>query len=55
MIIFTCKDKNPKIREVVFDASFQIENDMWYLCKDCNVKSEFKKYRIHEKHLVKLC
>ncbi len=54
MILYACKDKNPKIIEVEFDASSQVENDVWCLCKNCNQKLEFRKYRIHEKYLVKL-
>lgn len=38
----------------LFDASSQVENDVWCLCKNCNQKLEFRKYRIHEKYLVKL-
>ena len=54
MISYTCKDKNPKIIEVEFDASTKLEHDVWRLCKSCNVKSEFTKYRVYEKYLVKL-
>ena len=54
MSLFACIDKNSKIIEVEFDASSQLENDVWCLCKNCNQKSEFTKYRIHEKYLIKL-
>ncbi len=54
MISYTCKDKNLKIIEVKFDASTKLENDVWCLCKSCNAKSEFTKYRVYEKYLVKL-
>ena len=53
MTPYVCRDKNPKIIEVVFDASLQVENDVWHICKDCNVKTEFRKYRIHEKYIAK--
>ena len=53
MTLFACKDKNQKMIKVEFDASIQVENDVWCLCKSCNQKSEFTKYRIHEKYLVK--
>ena len=55
MMAYTCKDKNLKIIQVEFDASTKLENDMWHLCKNCNGKSEFTKYRVYEKYLVKLC
>ncbi len=54
MMPYTCKDKNPKIIEVEFDASTKLEHDVWRLCKSCNTKSEFTKYRVYEKYLVKL-
>ncbi len=54
MTTCVCKDKNPKIIEVTFDASTKLENDVWCLCKSCNVKSDFTKYRVYEKYLVKL-
>ena len=54
MTLFACKDKNPKILEVEFDASSHVENDVWHLCKNCNQKLEFRKHRVHEKYLVKL-
>ena len=55
MASYTCKDRNPKIIEVGFDASTKLENDVWCLCKSCNTKSEFARYRVYEKYLVKLC
>jgi hypothetical protein len=54
MTTCVCKDKNPKIIEVEFDASTKLENDVWCLCKSCNTKLEFTKYRVYEKYLVKL-
>ncbi len=54
MMPYTCKDKNQKIIEVKFDASTKLENDVWCLCKSCNTKLEFTKYRVYEKYLAKL-
>ena len=54
MVIHVCKDKNPKTIKVEFDSSSQIENDVWHLCKNCNQKLEFVKYRIDEKDIIKL-
>jgi len=46
---FECGDDNPKIVKVEFSVKQLDENDTWYLCKTCNVKSVFQNHRINQK------
>ena len=46
-----CNDTNKKIIEVEFDSGSLKQNDVWYLCKDCNQKKIFEKFRIRVSHL----
>ena len=49
----TCKDTNPKIKQIEFDTGTLKRKDIWEICSICNQKPEFAYYRIYEKNIGK--
>ena len=50
---YTCKDDNPKIKQIEFDTGPLKKQDIWNICETCNQKPEFSNYRVVEKNIGK--
>jgi len=44
--IYFCNEDHDKKFKVKFDSGLLEKDDIWFLCKKCNLKPEFQQYRI---------
>jgi len=51
MEFFVCSDNNPKVIQIEFDTGTLQKKDLWKICKQCNLKPEFKEFRIRIQEL----